>query len=195
LPAPDRAGTGALTATRDAPLGGQAVIEGVMMRGVRHWAVAVRKPAEEGDESVGDAAPGDIAVREFAFAQRGRTRKLARVPLLRGVIALYGSLAIGLKALNIAAAAQLGEEAEDLSGGLWVGILVIAFVFAIGLFFVAPVTLVNLIRHRLGSSILFWLVEGALRTAILLGYLSLLARMRDLRRTFEYNGAEHKVIS
>ncbi len=111
------------------------------------------------------------------------------------MIALYESLAIGLKALNIAASAQLGEEAQDLPGGLWVGILVLAFAFAIGIFFVAPVTLVSLIRHQLGSSILFWLVEGALRTAIFLGYLALLARMRDLRRTFEYHGAEHKVIS
>ncbi len=166
-----------------------------MMRGVRHWAVAVRKPAEVGDESVAGGALGAISVGEFEFARRGRTRKLARVPLLRGVIALYESLAIGLKALNIAASAQLGEEAEDLSGGLWIGVLVLAFIFAIGLFFVAPVTLVNLIRHQLGSSVLFWLVEGAVRTAIFLGYLSLLARMRDLRRTFEYHGAEHKVIS
>jgi uncharacterized protein YqhQ len=68
-------------------------------------------------------------------------------------------------------------------------------VFAIGLFFVAPVTLVNLIRHQLGSSVLFWVVEGTLRTAIFLGYMLLLSRMRDLRRTFEYHGAEHKTIS
>ena len=72
----------------------------------------------------------------------------------------------------------------------------VAFAFAIGLFFVVPVTLVNLIRHQLGSSILFWLVEGALRAALIfLGYLTLLSRMRDLRRTFEYHGAEHKTIS
>jgi uncharacterized protein YqhQ len=208
VPAPNGAGTGALTATRDAPLGGQAVIEGVMMRGVRHWAVAVRKPpadvgepgaprglvADDG-EPMTDCGLGDIFVKEFQFAGRRRSRTFARIPVLRGVIALYESLAIGLKALNIAASAQLDEEAQDLSGGLWVGILVLAFAFAIGIFFVAPVTLVSLIRHRLGSSILFWLVEGALRTAIFLGYLALLARMRDLRRTFEYHGAEHKVIS
>ncbi len=67
--------------------------------------------------------------------------------------------------------------------------------FAIGLFFVAPVGLTSLIRHQLGSSWLFWLVEGLLRTAIFLGYLTLLSRIRDLRRVFEYHGAEHKVIS
>ncbi len=135
-------------------------------------------------------------VEEFEFPARPRLRKFARVPILRGVIALVESLAIGFKALSIAAMAQLGEEdAEELSGGIWVAILVIAFAFAIGLFFVVPVTLVNLIRHQLGSPILFWLVEGAVRTVIFLGYLTLLSRMRDLRRTFEYHGAEHKTIS
>jgi len=164
-----------------------------MMRGVKHWAVAVRKPAPEGAP---EGALGEISVEEFEFGARPRLRKFGRVPILRGVIALVESLAIGFKALSIAAMAQLGEdEAEELSGGIWVAILVVAFAFAIGLFFVVPVTLVNLVRHQLSSSILFWLVEGALRTAIFLGYLTLLSRMRDLRRTFEYHGAEHKTIS
>jgi uncharacterized protein YqhQ len=68
-------------------------------------------------------------------------------------------------------------------------------VFAIGLFFVVPVGLTSLIKDQLGSSLLFWVVEGVLRTAIFLGYLTLLSRVRDLRRVFEYHGAEHKVIS
>jgi uncharacterized protein YqhQ len=195
-----------LTASRDAPLGGQAVLDGVMMRGVKHWAVAVRKPvadaadaADAADGSLnGDAAEGglgEIEVQEFEFGERRRARALARIPILRGVIALVESLGIGFKALSIAASAQLGEEAEELSGGLWIAILVVAFALAIGLFFVVPVTLVNLIKHQLGSSVLFWLVEGALRTALFLGYLTLLSRMRDLRRVFEYHGAEHKTIS
>jgi uncharacterized protein YqhQ len=181
-----------LTASRDAPLGGQAVLEGVMMRGVKHWAVAVRTPAAE-DAPAGSL--GAIAVEQFEFGERRRLRAFARVPIVRGVIALGESLAIGFKALSIAASAQLGDEVEELPGGIWVAILVIAFAFAIGLFFVVPVTLVDLVRHQLGSSIVFWLVEGALRTAIFLGYLTLLSRMRDLRRTFEYHGAEHKTIS
>jgi uncharacterized protein YqhQ len=181
-----------LTASKDAPLGGQAVLEGVMMRGVKHWAVAVRTPA---GEDAPEGALGEIAVQEFEFGERPRLRAFARIPVLRGVIALVESLGIGFKALSIAASAQLGEEAEELPGGIWVAVLVVAFVFAIGLFFVVPVTLVNLIRHQLGSSILFWLVEGAVRTAIFLGYMTLLSRMRDLRRTFEYHGAEHKTIS
>ena len=181
-----------LTASKDAPLGGQAVLEGVMMRGVKHWAVAVRTPAAE---DAPEGALGEIAVQEFEFGERRRLRRFARIPILRGVIALVESLAIGFKALSIAASAQLGEEAEELPSGIWAGVLVLAFAFAIGLFFIVPVTLVNLIKHQLGSSVLFWIVEGAVRTAIFLGYLTLLSRMRDLRRTFEYHGAEHKTIS
>jgi uncharacterized protein YqhQ len=181
-----------LTASKDAPLGGQAVLEGVMMRGVKHWAVAVRTPAAEGAP---EGTLGEIAVQEFEFGERKRLRKFARIPILRGVIALVESLAIGFKALSIAASAQLGDEAEELPGGIWAAVLVVAFAFAIGLFFIVPVTLVNLIKHQLGSSVLFWIVEGAVRTAIFLGYLTLLSRMRDLRRTFEYHGAEHKTIS
>jgi uncharacterized protein YqhQ len=181
-----------LTASKDAPLGGQAVLEGVMMRGVKHWAVAVRTPAPEGAP---EGTLGEIAVQEFQFGERKRLRKFAKIPILRGAIALVESLAIGFKALSIAASAQLGEEAEELPSGIWAAVLVVAFVFAIGLFFIVPVTLVNLIKHQLGSSVLFWIVEGAVRTAIFLGYLTLLSRMGDLRRTFEYHGAEHKTIS
>jgi uncharacterized protein YqhQ len=171
-----------LTAGRDAPVGGQAVLEGVMMRGVRHWAVAVCKP---------DAS---VVVEEFELGTK-RRRRVLRLPVVRGVAALVESLAIGMKALNIAANAQMPEEEQEISGGLWAGTIVVAFVFAIGLFFVVPVTLTSLVKHQLGSSALFWIVEGCLRTAIFLGYLWLLSRLRDLRRVFEYHGAEHKVIS
>jgi uncharacterized protein YqhQ len=82
-----------------------------------------------------------------------------------------------------------------MSGGIWAGTIVISVVFAVGLFFVVPVSLTSLIKGQLGSSFLFWLVEGLVRTAIFLGYLALLSRMRDLRRVFEYHGAEHKVIA
>jgi uncharacterized protein YqhQ len=115
--------------------------------------------------------------------------------VIRGVVALAESLGIGLRALGLSANAQLPEEEQDISGGMWVGTVVVALVFAVALFFVAPVGLTSLVKHQLGSSVLFWAVEGVLRTAIFLGYLLLLSRMRDLRRVFEYHGAEHKVIS
>ncbi len=188
-----------LTATRDAPVGGQAVLEGVMMRGVKTWAVAVRKPVPE------EAPPGtlgEIAISTFPIKPR-RRRRLYRLPVIRGVVALVESLSIGLRALGISANAQLpvdeskdgDSDSQEISGTTWFFTVLVSVVFAIGLFFVVPVGLTSLIKKQLGSSLLFWLVEGVLRTAIFLGYLTLLSRLRDLRRVFEYHGAEHKVIS
>jgi uncharacterized protein YqhQ len=171
----------------------------VMMRGVKHWSVAVRKPSPEADPETGvtpDRAPlGPIDVQTFELPTGARRRRLFRLPVIRGVAALGESLGIGLKALGIAANAQMADVDEEISGGIWAGTIVVAVIFAIGLFFVVPVSLTSLIKHQLGSSLLFWLVEGVLRTGIFLGYLLLLSRLRDLRRVFEYHGAEHKVIS
>jgi uncharacterized protein YqhQ len=183
---------GRLTASRDAPVGGQAVLEGVMMRGVSTWAIAVRKPAPEGAP---EGTLGPIGVQSFPLVSWTKRRRIYRWPVIRGVVALAESLAIGLRALGISANAQLPESEQEISGGAWAGTIVVALVFAIGLFFVLPVGLTSLVKHQLGSSVLFWVVEGVLRTAIFLGYLLLLSRLRDLRRVFEYHGAEHKVIS
>jgi uncharacterized protein YqhQ len=184
-----RGGDGRLTASRDAPVGGQAILEGVMMRGVSTWAVGVRKPAEQ------DGALGPIAVRSFPLVSWTRRHKLYRLPVIRGVVALAESLAIGLRALGLSANAQLPEQEQEISSGAWAGTVVVALVFAVGLFFVVPVGVTSLIKHQLGSSVLFWAVEGVLRTAIFLGYLWLLSRIPDLKRVFEYHGAEHKTIS
>jgi len=186
---------------RDAPVGGQAVLEGVMMRGVRTWSVAVRSPTAAQLEQHERAVPqGEIAVRTFPFSSALRRHRLLRLPLVRGVVALCGSLAIGLRALNISANVALGtgearEGEEALGGATWAIALVVSLVFAVGLFFVVPVGLVSLIKSQLHSATLFWLVEGVVRTAIFLGYLVLLSRLRDLRRVFEYHGAEHKTIA
>jgi uncharacterized protein YqhQ len=178
-------------ATRDAPVGGQAVLEGVMMRGIARWAVAVRKP--------GEGSPGEIEVSSFPLDSWLKRRRVYRWPVIRGVVALVESLAIGLRALGISANAQLppGEagRAQQIGGRAWAGTVVVALCFAIGLFFVVPVGLTSLIKHQLGSSVAFWAVEGVLRTTIFLGYLVLLSRIPDLRRVFQYHGAEHKVIS
>jgi uncharacterized protein YqhQ len=182
-PPPD----GPLTASRDAPVGGQAVLEGVMMRGVSNWAVAVRKPSVTG--------LGEIAVQRTPLVSWAKRHRVYRWPVIRGVVALVESLGIGLRALGISANAQLPESEQEISSGAWAGTVIFALVFAIGLFFVVPVGLTSLVKQQLGSSVLFWLVEGVLRTAIFLGYLLLLSRIRDLRRVFEYHGAEHKVIS
>ncbi len=192
---------GELVASRDLPVGGQAVLEGVMMRGVSTWAVAVRKPlpeelADGGVERVGiDGAHGEIEVRSFPLTSVLKRHRPLRLPIVRGVVALGESLAIGFKALGISANAQIPEDEGEISGGMWAGTIVVAVLFAVGLFFVVPVGLTSLIRDALHSPLLFWLVEGLIRTAIFLGYLALLSRLRDLRRVFEYHGAEHKTIS
>jgi uncharacterized protein YqhQ len=211
---------GQLNAQRDAPVGGQAVLEGVMMRGVAHWAVAVRKPTpeqlaeEQLEEERGEAhgpiaAAGEIEVSTFPLTSALSRHRLLRLPIVRGVVALGESMAIGFRALGISANAQLppgesegeggdgGEAAspQEISGGVWAGTVVVALVLAIGLFFVIPVALTSLIKGQLHSSVLFWVIEGLVRTGIFLGYMFLLSRIRDLRRVFEYHGAEHKTIS
>jgi uncharacterized protein YqhQ len=232
---------GQLVAQRDAPLGGQAVLEGVMMRGVSNWAVAVRKPVLDGSAApsaspngngqvVANAqAPtagenghgpveageplGEIEVSSFKLSSPMRRHRILRLPIVRGVVALGESMAIGFRALSVSANAQLppaestgegdgdgedGAEAEsqEIPGAVWAGTIVIAVVFAIGLFFLVPVGITSLIKGQLGdSSVLFWLIEGLVRTAIFLGYMLLLSRLKDLRRVFEYHGAEHKTIS
>jgi uncharacterized protein YqhQ len=211
----DRAGNdnGTLNAQRDAPVGGQAVLEGVMMRGVAHWAVAVRKPTleqlaeEDRDENEGPiAAEGEIEVSTFPLTSSLQRHRVLRLPIVRGVVALGESMAIGFRALGISANAQLppaedgdgdedAQEGQEISGGVWAGTVIVALVLAIGLFFVIPVGLTSLIKGQLHSSVLFWVIEGLVRTAIFLGYMFLLSRLRDLRRVFEYHGAEHKTIS
>jgi uncharacterized protein YqhQ len=225
---------GQLRAQRDAPLGGQAVIEGVMMRGVSNWAVAVRKPAIEqpagapasangaaGDApisangAVGDAGQqariGEIEVTTLPLDSVMKRHRALRLPIIRGVVALGGSMAIGFRALEIAANAQLPPEEktgqgdgeadqqeadqQEIPKAVWIGTVVVAMALAIVLFFLVPVGITSLIKGELGSSFLFWLVEGLIRTTLFLGYMFLLSRVRDLRRVFEYHGAEHKTIS
>ena len=137
---------------------------------------------------------GPIDVQAFELKQAHRSR-LFRLPVVRGVVALVDSMAIGIRALGISANAQLPDAEQEISSGAWAGTVIFALVFAVGLFFVVPVGLTSLIKHQLSSSVLFWAVEGVLRTSIFLGYLLLLSRIGDLRRVFEYHGAEHKVIS
>jgi len=182
---------GAPIAQRDAPVGGQAVLEGVMMRGVSTWAVAVRRPAPE-DGSAGD---GEIEVTTAPLVSRARRHRLLRRPVIRGVVALADSLAIGFRALAISAGARVEDGEPEISRATWAGAIAAGLGLAVGLFFVVPVTVTSLFKDALGSSVAFWLVEGLLRTALFIGYLALVSRLRDLRRVFEYHGAEHMTIA
>jgi uncharacterized protein YqhQ len=184
---PLRMPDGALVAKRDAPVGGQAVLEGVMMRGVSTWAVAVRNPE------------GQIEISSESLVPWAQRHRVWRLPVLRGVVALGESMKIGFKALAISANAQLEEdeegEAEEIGGWVWGLTIALSLALAVGLFFVIPVGLTSLIKDQLGSPFLFWLVEGVLRTTIFIGYIFAISRLPDLRRVFEYHGAEHKTIS
>src|SRR5207248_4905809 len=135
-----------LTASRDAPLGGQAVLEGVMMRGISTWAVAVRKPGP-GAGALGGPTAGPIDVQSFPLVSWTKRRRVYRWPVIRGVVALVESLGIGLRALGISANAQLPEEEQQISGGAWAGTVIVAVVFAVALFFVVPVGLTSLVKH------------------------------------------------
>jgi uncharacterized protein YqhQ len=184
---PLRMPDGALVAKRDAPIGGQAVLEGVMMRGVSTWAVAVRNPE------------GQVELSSEPLVPWAKRHRLWRVPVIRGVVALGESLKIGFRALAISANAQMEEdeegEKEEIGGWIWGLTIALSLALSVGLFFVVPVGLTSLIKDELGNALLFWLVEGVLRTAIFIAYIVAISRLPDLRRVFEYHGAEHKTIS
>jgi uncharacterized protein YqhQ len=210
-----RLSDGRLMPIRDAPVGGQAVLEGVMMRGVSHWAVAVREPAdregstpemtvvENGASANGavieldpEGNPlGPVLVHRENFVSKIKKHRFYRLPIVRGVVALVESLTIGMKALGISANAQLDEPDEEIGKHTWGFAVFLSLAFAIGLFFVLPVTVASFWKDQLGNSVLFVLVEKAIRISIFLLYLWGISHIRDLRRVFEYHGAEHKTIS
>jgi uncharacterized protein YqhQ len=174
-----------------ANVGGQAVLEGVMMRGPGNWAVAVRTP------------DGDIADVSKPIDSLMARHKLLRLPVLRGVLALGESLAIGFRALAISAnyAAQEerkeGEETEEVSTEISRGALAVAFVFAIGfallLFKVTPVVITNWLPIK-GTG-WFVVVEGLIRVSIFILYITVISFLPSLRRVFQYHAAEHKAIN
>ena len=184
----------------DAPIGGQAVIEGVMMRGVSTWAVAVRTPSPEqlahsGELPSGAVPDGPIEVITEPLVSWTKRHRALRLPVIRGVVALVESLKIGFTALGVSANAQIGAEEEKIDGRAWTGTIVFSLLLGVGLFFLLPAGLTNLFRDALPNSLVFVIVEKVIRIAIFLGYIWLISRMRDLQRVFEYHGAEHKVIA
>jgi uncharacterized protein YqhQ len=170
-----------------APIGGQAVLEGVMMRGPGHWALAVRKP------------DGEIAEVQRPIKSLMARHWVWRLPVIRGVIALGESLAIGFRALAISANYAAQEEREDgeVSTELTRGQLLFAFGIAIGfallLFKVTPALLTSWLPIEDTGA--FVVVEGVIKVAIFILYLALISLLPDLRRVFQYHAAEHKVIN
>jgi uncharacterized protein YqhQ len=168
-------------------IGGQAVLEGVMMRSPSSWAVAVRKP------------DGEIAGVVNEIASPMAKRRIWRLPVIRGVIALGESLAIGFRALAISAnyAAQDPEADEEVRTELSRGQLIFAFAIAIGfavaLFKVTPALITNWLPIE--TTGYFVVVEGAIRVTLFVLYLALISLLPDLRRVFQYHAAEHKAIN
>lgn len=170
--------------------GGQAVVEGVMMRGRTAVAVAVRQPT------------GGMLVHEELLTPRLYQNRLFRLPLLRGVLLLWDMLVLGTRmmafAANVAAGEITGKDGEStpaLGKGTLAVTLTISLVFAVGIFFLSPLALVSLVQRQVGTGLVSLLLEGAIRLVILLGYLWLIGRMPSIQRVFGYHGAEHKAIN
>ncbi len=165
--------------------GGQAVIEGVMMRGARHVAVAVRQP------------DGEIRLKSEALGGL-YTGRLRRLPLVRGVIILWETMALGLRALvfssEVAAGMKEGEEEEPTPAYIW-GVLAVTLVVAMSVFFVGPVLLTGWLESQLGNATLVVAIEGLLRLLLLLAYIWGIGFIPDIKRVFGYHGAEHRTIN
>jgi uncharacterized protein YqhQ len=163
------------------PVGGQAVIEGVMMQNGDRIAVAVRRQVDD-----------EIVVR--AIPARFRFKRLGQIPFLRGLFRLYDMMSLGLRALNLSTQLAFPEEEQLSRGGTFLTFTV-AIGVAIGAFIVLPLYLTNNIAGlRLGSSVLFNLVEGLIRLAFFFVYLLVISRLKDIHRVFQYHGAEHKAV-
>ena len=167
-------------------VGGQAVIEGVMMRAPRSVAIAVRRP------------DGVIVVRKELAVPLSERFPVVKLPIIRGAVALFTSLIIGIKALNFSANEAMVEEdgkQEELSPWAMGGTMAVAFGFGILLFFIMPLYLTKLLTPIIGdSNIIFNLVDGVIRVTVFLLYIWIISRMEDIQRVFQYHGAEHKSI-
>lgn len=165
--------------------GGQAVMEGVMMRGQRIFAVAVRDPN------------GKVLVHKDTVPAALYRGRVSKTPFLRGIVGLWDSLGLGMRSLLWSADVAVGDEAS-FSGPLAWGTVALSLAFSIGLFFVLPAALSAGIESLLGlqhATFLANLIEGVVRLGILVGYISLVGLMPDMRRVFAYHGAEHKTIN
>ncbi len=162
--------------------GGQAVIEGVMIRGRKSVVTAVRRPG------------GDIIthIRKLHPVTTGRLR---RMPLIRGVVVLIEAMVIGIQSLLYSANIAVEEEEEEIpTKALW-GMVAAGVVLVVLLFFIAPLFLTKLLNPYIPNSLVFHIVEGVIRLAIFIAYLKAMSLMSDIKRVFTYHGAEHKTVN
>ena len=162
--------------------GGQAVVEGVMMRGQKTMVTAVRRPN------------GELAMDTQSLATI-YTGWMRRTPLIRGVIVLIEALVLGIKTLLYSANVSLEEEEEKISGGLVWAMVTVSLVLSVALFFMAPLFLTKLLDPYIQSSLVFHLIEGSIRLTLFIIYLKLMTLLPDIKRVFAYHGAEHKTVN
>lgn len=180
-------------------VGGQAVIEGVMMRAPRSVAIAVRRP------------DGEIVVKKELAVPLSERFPIVKLPIIRGAVALFTSLIIGIKALNFSANEAMTEDEKEqeskkaggkekegggeLSSWAMAGTMSVAFGFGICLFFLFPLYMTKLMTPIIGdNNVVFNLVDGVIRVVVFLAYIWAISRMEDIQRVFQYHGAEHKSI-
>ncbi|MGC8785981.1 MAG: DUF1385 domain-containing protein [Anaerolineae bacterium] len=163
--------------------GGQAVIEGVMIRGMRHMAVAVRKPS------------GEIVVHSEPLPPGIYNSALGKLPLVRGLTMLWDTLVLGIRSLMYSADVALAEENVQFGGAMMWGTLLVSLGFGIALFVLLPMLLVSFVDRYITAPLLSNLVEGLIRLLFFLAYLLAIRRLPDIRRVFAYHGAEHKAVN
>jgi len=164
--------------------GGQAVLEGVMMRGQKHMTVAVRAPG------------GEIVTHREPLSSRIYTSRWSKMPLIRGLLMLWDTLILGYRALTFSADVALQEEEDaEFSGGMMWGTLLVSLLFVVLVFFLLPLFLVGLVDRFISSALLSTLIEGLIRLGLFVGYLAAIGLLPDIRRVFAYHGAEHKTVN
>ena len=163
--------------------GGQAVIEGVMMRGQRNMAVAVRDPN------------GEIVIHSEPLESWIHTSPITKWPFVRGLVMLWDTMALGIRTLMFSADVALGEEDIEFSGPIAWGTIIVSFAIGIGIFFLLPSVLAKLVERWVSSPLLSSLIEGLIRIALFIAYIALIGLVPDIRRVFAYHGSEHKTIN
>ncbi|GAI00537.1 unnamed protein product, partial [marine sediment metagenome] len=170
---------------KNIPVGGQAVIDGVMMRSPNWYSVAIRKQS------------GEVDVKLFPIISIVKKYPIAKAPLIRGIVAFIENLILGFKSLVYSAEKiSIAEEREEvkISGFQMTISIIIALILAIGIFFVLPTYLGKFVYRFISNVFLYNLIEGLIRFAILLLYIILVSLLKDIRTLFEYHGAEHKTL-
>ncbi len=164
--------------------GGQAVMEGVMMRGAKNMCVAVRAP------------DGEIIIHCEPLNPRIYASSIAKVPFVRGLTMLWDALGLGIRALVFSADVAVKEEEEvEFSGPIAWGTIAFSLIIAVAIFFVGPLLLVGFVDRWIASHFVSNLLEGTIRLAFFLGYVWAIGFIPDIRRVFGYHGAEHKTIN